>query len=284
MVEGRVEEPLDLSRVQVDADHTVGPRRGEHVRHQLGRDRLAPGRLAVLARVPVVRAHRGDALGRRPLGRVDHDQLLHERVVHGAGVGLDDEDVAAADGDVVLAVDLPVGELAQVGLAQLDAQMPGDVVGPGPGGRARTPARGDAAGSAPRSPRYCAAASRRGLPALNDWVESLAERPAACLTSGPPRPYPSGPGPDSTVCGLSSTPSATSAPGSSTLKGPTRASAPIVARVHTLSATTRPARPWCRSARCWARSRPRPRRCSCPAGSRPAAGRRRPPGGPTAST
>ena len=128
VVEGRVEEALDLPRVQVDADHPVGAGRREHVGHELGRDRLASGRLPVLARVAVVGADRGDALGRGALGGVDHDQVLHERVVHRAGVGLDDEDVTAADGDVVLAVDLAVGELAQVRLAQFDAEVAGDVL------------------------------------------------------------------------------------------------------------------------------------------------------------
>ena len=54
VVEGDVEEPLDLSRVQVDADHTVRARHLEHVGDELGGDGLAPCRLAVLARVAVV--------------------------------------------------------------------------------------------------------------------------------------------------------------------------------------------------------------------------------------
>src|SRR5690349_24070269 len=36
---------------------------------------------AVLAGVSVERTHRGDALRRRPLGGVDHDQLFHQRIV-----------------------------------------------------------------------------------------------------------------------------------------------------------------------------------------------------------
>jgi len=49
MVEGDVEETLDLSRVQVDADHAIGARGLEHVGHQLGGDGFAPGGLTVLA-------------------------------------------------------------------------------------------------------------------------------------------------------------------------------------------------------------------------------------------
>jgi len=78
VVEGRVEETLDLTRVQVHADHPVGSGGRQHVCHQLGRDRLPSGGLTVLAGVPVVGAHRGDPLGRRALRGVDHDQLLHQ--------------------------------------------------------------------------------------------------------------------------------------------------------------------------------------------------------------
>ncbi len=129
VVEGDVEEALDLPRVEVDAHHPVGARHLEHVGDELGGDGLAARRLAVLARVPVVGAHRGDPLGRRPLGGVDHDELLHDRVVHGPRVGLDDEDVTTAQRALVAAVDLAVGELAQIGPAELDTEMLGDLLG-----------------------------------------------------------------------------------------------------------------------------------------------------------
>ena len=54
MVDGLVEEALDLAGVQVDAHHAVGAGRREQVGHQLGRDRLAALGLAVLAGVAVV--------------------------------------------------------------------------------------------------------------------------------------------------------------------------------------------------------------------------------------
>ena len=90
----------------------------EHVGDEFGGDRLATGGLSVLSGVAVVRDDRGDALGRRALGGVDHDELFHHRVVDRRGVRLDDEDVRAADRLVEAAVDLAVGELAQVGLGQ----------------------------------------------------------------------------------------------------------------------------------------------------------------------
>ena len=130
-----------------------------------------PVGLAVLARVAVVGADGGDALGRGPLGRVDHDQLLHERVVDRAAVGLDDEDVAAPDRHVVAAVDLAVGELAQVGLARARRRGGRRSPRPGPGGSGRTPAPGAAGESAPQGatlplvalgrPRATAGAVRR---------------------------------------------------------------------------------------------------------------------------
>ncbi len=92
-----------------------------------------PFGLAVLAGVAVVRAHGGDPLGRRPVGGVDHDQLLHDRVVHGvpvdAVVALHDEHVAPADALGEARPELAVGELDQVDLAELDAEVVGDVLG-----------------------------------------------------------------------------------------------------------------------------------------------------------
>ena len=126
---GTSKKPWIWPGVQVDADHAVGAGDREHVGHELGRDRLAAVGLAVLAGVAVVGADGGDALGRGPLGGVDHDQLLHDRLVHRAAVGLDDEDVGAPDGLAEPAVDLAVGELRQVGLAELDAEGGGDVLG-----------------------------------------------------------------------------------------------------------------------------------------------------------
>ncbi len=79
VVDGVVEETLDLTGVQVDGDDTIRARRRQHVGNETRGDRLAALGLAVLARVAVEGAHRGDALRRRALRRVDHDELLHQR-------------------------------------------------------------------------------------------------------------------------------------------------------------------------------------------------------------
>ena len=132
VVDRAVEEALDLAGVQVDRDHPLGPGGLEHVGDEAGGDRLAAFGLAVLAGVAVERAHGGDPLGRRPVGGVAHDQLLHDRVVDGAPVdavvALQDEHVAAAHALGEARLDLAVGELDDVGLAELDAEVVGDLL------------------------------------------------------------------------------------------------------------------------------------------------------------
>jgi hypothetical protein len=59
-----------------------GPGHLEHVGDELRGDRFSTGGLAVLAGVTVVGDDRGDALGRRALRGVDHDELLDDRIVH----------------------------------------------------------------------------------------------------------------------------------------------------------------------------------------------------------
>jgi len=49
--------------------------------------------------------------------------VLHQRIVDRTAVGLDDEDITPPDGAVEAAVDLAIGEFAQIGLTELDAQL-----------------------------------------------------------------------------------------------------------------------------------------------------------------
>ena len=141
VIDRAVEEALDLSGVQVDRDHALGAGGEEQVGHQASGDRLAARGLAVLTGVAVERRHHGDPLGRGPLGRVDHDQLLHDRVVDRvilpSGVGLDDEHVAASDRLGVLDVYLAVGELVDGGGTDANAELVTNVLGQLLGGPAR---------------------------------------------------------------------------------------------------------------------------------------------------
>ena len=117
--------------MQVHREHAVDARRLEHAGHEARGDRLARGRLLVLARVAVPRRDGDHAVRRRADRRVDHDQQLHQRVVGGdprvrvAARGLHDEHVGAADRLLVAAVDLAVGERLERDRAEVDVELAG---------------------------------------------------------------------------------------------------------------------------------------------------------------
>ena len=94
----------------------------------LARDRHARrARPAVLAGVAEIRDHGGHPACRRALERVDHDAELHQVLVGRRARRLDDEDVARAHVLLDLDVDLAVGEAPDLGLAETDRQVRGDV-------------------------------------------------------------------------------------------------------------------------------------------------------------
>jgi hypothetical protein len=127
VIDGIVEETLDLSRVQVDRHHAVRAGDGDEIGDEPRADRFAAFRLSVLARIPVERCDRRDALRRRALRRVDHDQLFHQAVVGGLAMGLEHEHVRAPDALAVPAVDLAVREGREHHLAERHPQMFGDL-------------------------------------------------------------------------------------------------------------------------------------------------------------
>ena len=114
VVDRTVEEALDLGGVQVDGHQPVGARGLEQVGDEPGRDRLTAAVLLVLAGVAVERHDHGDPLGRRPLERVDHEQLLHDPLVDRRGVALQHEGVAAAHRLLEAHEDLAVGEVERL--------------------------------------------------------------------------------------------------------------------------------------------------------------------------
>src|SRR5207237_3369925 len=83
VIDGNVEEALDLSGVQVEGQHAVGAGDGEQVGDELGGDWHAADVFAVLAGVAVVRQHRSDAGGAGTLQTVEDDQQFHDVVVEG---------------------------------------------------------------------------------------------------------------------------------------------------------------------------------------------------------
>ena len=129
LVDRDVEEALDLALVEVDGQEAVGPGHGQHVRDEASRDGDAGLVLLVGAAVAVVGHDGGDPPGAGALEGVDHDEQLHDRLVDRARGGLDQEDVllpgVVDDPDE----DVLVGELEDLGPAQVDAQVAADVPG-----------------------------------------------------------------------------------------------------------------------------------------------------------
>src|SRR5256886_6966950 len=115
--------------MEVEQQERVGARQRDEVGHQLGRDGFAGLRLALLARVAVVRDDRGHPAGRGAEKRVEDDEQLHQVLVHRRARGLDHEHVVAAHRVLDLDVDLAVREVAQPGIGQLDVQDLGDPCG-----------------------------------------------------------------------------------------------------------------------------------------------------------
>jgi len=96
--------------MEVERQHPVGAGVGDQVGNELGRDRRAGSRFAVLPGVAEIRHHRGDAARRGAAQRIDDDQQLHQVVVGRIRRRLDHEDVGAADVLLDLDEDLHVGE------------------------------------------------------------------------------------------------------------------------------------------------------------------------------
>lgn len=94
IIDGHVEETLDLAGVQIHGDDMVAPGGLEHIRHQLRRDGRPRLILLVLSRVGEIGDDGGDAAGGGGLAGVDDDEEFHQTVVDVAGrSGLEDEDL-----------------------------------------------------------------------------------------------------------------------------------------------------------------------------------------------
>lgn len=97
VVDGDVEEALDLRGVEVHGDDVVAAGSLEHVSHQPGGDGGTRLVFLVLTSVREVGEDGGDAAGRGRLAGVDHDEQFHDSVVDVArGSRLQDEDWSAS--------------------------------------------------------------------------------------------------------------------------------------------------------------------------------------------
>ncbi len=113
-----VEEALDLSRVEIDREHALGPCLGNQIGYQLGRNRSPRAGFAVLAGIAEIGHDCCNASRRSALERVDADQQFHQIVVGRIAGRLDDEHVFAAHVLVDLDEDLLVGKAAHLRIHQ----------------------------------------------------------------------------------------------------------------------------------------------------------------------
>lgn len=111
VVDGEVEETLDLAGVEVHGDDMVAPGNREHVRDELRGDRRSRLVLLVHAGVRETGDDCGDAAGGGAFAGGDEDEELHEVVVDVAAAGLNDEHILLPDGLRDFDVDLAIREL-----------------------------------------------------------------------------------------------------------------------------------------------------------------------------
>ena len=97
VVHRAIKETLDLRGVQVDGHQAVCASSFKQVSHQTCTNRFATTVLLVLASVGIERNDDRDALGRCTLERINHEQLLHDPLVHGFGVTLQHERIATTN-------------------------------------------------------------------------------------------------------------------------------------------------------------------------------------------
>ena len=127
-----VEEALDLPGMQVERQHAVAAGAGDHVGDELGRDRRAARRAAILPGIAEIGHDRRDAPRRRAHERIDHDQQFHQMIVGRVGCRLQDEHILAAHILLDLDEDFLVGEAPYRGSAERNVEISGDGLGQNP--------------------------------------------------------------------------------------------------------------------------------------------------------
>ena len=97
MIEGNVEESLNLSGMEIKGDDAVSPRAFEKVGAKFRRNRDASFVFAILTRVSEIGNDRRNTVCACAAATVDHYEKLHERVVYRTARRLNDKDVFAAN-------------------------------------------------------------------------------------------------------------------------------------------------------------------------------------------
>ena len=130
VVDGHVEEALDLLCVEVNGDDTVNADAREEVSDNLRGDGHTCGAYAaVLAGIAEIGDDGGDASCGCAAERVDHDEELHQVVIGGSAGGLDYEHIAAADVLIDLNVNLTIAETIHSRVTQLGLKTGSDLAG-----------------------------------------------------------------------------------------------------------------------------------------------------------
>ena len=128
VVDGNVEEALNLSRVQVHREDSVSTGGGDKVCNELCGNGVAALGLAILTRVAEVRDDGGDASRGGAAHCVDHNEQFHKIVVDGTAGGLNDENVLAAYGLGYRDGTLTVSKLRHVCVAQILIKLGADIM------------------------------------------------------------------------------------------------------------------------------------------------------------
>ena len=127
MVDGNVEEPLQLLSMQIHRQHSLDPCGRQKICHELGGDRNTRLVLAVLAGIAEKWDHRCDAGRTRPPGGIHQNQQLHQVLVGRRTGGLNNEDVAAADVFIDLYKSFTVRKRTHCGIAKRHAEVGTDI-------------------------------------------------------------------------------------------------------------------------------------------------------------
>lgn len=123
VVDGNVEEALDLTGVKIHGDDVVAAGSLKHVGHELGGDRRTTLVLLVLARIWEVGDDGRDAPRRGGLAGVDHDEQFHQPIVDVIGPRrLQDEDILISYTFTDCDTGFLVGVLEDHDLGQLNAE------------------------------------------------------------------------------------------------------------------------------------------------------------------
>ena len=115
--------------MQIERHHAIGAGARDQVGDELGRDRRARARLAVLPGIAEIGHDRRDPPCRGAPQRIDDDQQLHQMVVRRERRRLEDEHVGAADVLLDLDEDLHVGEPPDDRSGECNGQVGGDRLG-----------------------------------------------------------------------------------------------------------------------------------------------------------